>query len=278
MAQPISPPWRLAVFLLASTVGVLGLQLLHSAVSGVIPVAARPASLTAVLAGGLLVGHWWTFRLVEPRGWSYVGLGRSALSARAIGTGAAAGAAAIAVPAVILFAVGWLRLSPAETGSRIAAGTAALGLLLPASLWEELFVRGFAFAVLRERRGTYWAIGVTSLLFGGLHLMNQGATVLSVAVVTLAGVFLGLVLVRTGSLYAAWAAHLAWNVVLVIGLHAAVSGIELPMPGYRLMDSGPDWATGGQWGPEGGVFAAVGLAVMIWVMSRRQVRRLEDGA
>jgi len=273
--RAVSPPWRFAVFVLATAVGVLGLRLVQGVVSGFIPVALRPASFMVVIAGGLLIGHEWTFRLVEPRSWRWVGLGREALQGRMLVTGALLGAGAILVPSLVLISLGWLRFESAEPGSILSSATMALVVLIPASLWEELFVRGFAFAILRERWGTTAALLATSLTFGGLHLTNVGATPQSVAVVTLAGIFLGLVLVRTGSLYAAWAAHLAWNVVLVIGLHAAVSGIEMSAPSYRLVDAGPDWATGGAWGPEGGLLAAAGLVVATLIIYRRPRGRLE---
>ena len=77
------------------------------------------------------------------------------------------------------------------------------------------------------------------------------------------------------SLYAPWAAHLAWNAVLVTLLHAPVSGIVMRAPDYRVLDAGPDWATGGTWGPEGGWFAAFGLTAAIWFVYWRARRRTE---
>ena len=79
------------------------------------------------------------------------------------------------------------------------------------------------------------------------------------------------------SLYAAWAAHLAWNAVLVVFLHATVSGIVMASPDYQLVENGPDWATGGAWGPEGGVVAAAGLALATWYVIWRQARRRSEG-
>ena len=46
-------------------------------------------------------------------------------------------------------------------------------------------------------------------------------------------------------------------------------------PDYRVTDTGPDWATGGTWGPEGGVFAAAGLVIAMWYVFRRAPRRVE---
>ena len=273
----ITPPWRLAVFVLASAAGIIGLRLVHSFVSPWIPVPAREASFVTVMAGGMLIGHLWTFRVVDGRGWRFVGLGRESWRPSLLGIGAGLGAVAIAIPAASLLALGWLRIQPGTDGSSLGAAASSLAVLVPASLWEELLVRGYAFATVRERWGPAGAIVATSLLFGGLHFVNTGATLGAVAIVTLAGCFLGLILVRTGSLYAAWAAHLAWNVVLVVVMHTAVSGLAMDAPDYQIVDSGPDWATGGAWGPEGGVFAAVGIAIATWIIFRRPARRPEPG-
>jgi hypothetical protein len=83
--------------------------------------------------------------------------------------------------------------------------------------------------------------------------------------------FLGGVLVATRSLYAAWMAHFAWNWTMAVLFHTAVSGLPLESPGYRYVDAGPDWATGGPWGPEGGLPAALGMgAGMAYLFVRRR--------
>jgi hypothetical protein len=114
---------------------------------------------------------------------------------------------------------------------------------------------------------------VTSVAFGLLHLGNPGADAQSVIAVIIAGVFLGGILVATGSLYAAWMAHFAWNWVMAALLHTAVSGLPLAAPDYRIVDAGPDWATGGQWGPEGGAGAVVGMLVGLLYLYARWQRR-----
>ena len=265
-------PWRLVVFTLACAVGVLGLRIVLPLISGVLASATGYPFATYAyvwtLAGGLLIGHAWTFRLVEPRSWSYVGLGRDALRPRAIALGLLLGTLGIGVPSVALLAVHWLRLEPAPAGNSVTDALQTLAILAPAALGEELMLRGYFFAVLREAWGAGRALVVTSILFGLIHLQNAGANAQSVA---LAGIFLGAVLVTTGSLYAAWAAHLSWNFVQAAVLHAAVSGIGLAAPNYRVVDSGPDWATGGAWGPEGGLFAGVGMAMALFFLYRRRV-------
>ena len=277
----VTPPWRLAIFVLASSVGVLLMRALLPPVGALLGrltgVPLQTWAPTVMLAGGMLVAHAWTFRVVEPRGWRYVGLGRDALRPRLLAEGGALGVAAIGIPTTFLLLVGWLGVEPAAPGNSLGAAVSLLARLAPPALGEELMMRGFLFAVLCEWWGPWRAIVLTSILFGVLHLGNEGASAQSVALVTLAGIFLGRVLVVTRSLYATWMAHLGWNVTLAAVFHSAVSGIVFSAPGFRVVDAGPDWATGGGWGPEGGLFAGAGMALALLYLSRRE-RRLEPNA
>jgi hypothetical protein len=99
-----------------------------------------------------------------------------------------------------------------------------------------------------------------------LHLLNPDPTLLSTTMVALAGVFLATVRLMTGSLWAAGIAHLAWNLAQAVVLHAPVSGLPMPTPGYRLVDHGPAWLTGGEWGPEGGIAAAGGMLLATFLL------------
>ena len=148
---------------------------------------------------------------------------------------------------------------PAPPGSSLAAAARISAFLLPAALAEELVSRGYLLTAIRDGVGAWIAAAVTSLLFGLAHLVNPGVTVESFVNVTLAGLFLAAVRIVFDSLYAAWAAHAAWNWIMAVPFHAAVSGISFDAPDYRTISHGPAWATGGTWGPEGGVAAAVGM-------------------
>ncbi len=273
-AEKISPGWRFAVFVLASSVGFLASRVILP------PIAYRVELLTGVrlptyvltLSIGLLVGHWWTFRQVQPEGWRFVALGRDSLSWRAVAGGALLGAAAVGVPSLLLLGIGWLKVESMPAGSIGTTALLTLLLLVPAALWEELLTRGYVLALLRERFGARVAILATAVGFGLLHLENAGATAQSIALVTLAGIFLGTIVVAMRSLYAAWAAHVAWNFVMAGVMHTAVSGLGLGTPNYRTIDAGPDWATGGNWGPEAGLFAGAGMVLATYFLFRRGSR------
>jgi uncharacterized protein len=269
-------PWRLGLFLAALAATGVTFSLLQPALSiatSWLQVDSRILTFSELLA--LLGATWIMLRWIDRRTWSTVAMGRRAAAPRTLGFGAGAGSLAILVPCVVLLGIGWLVIVPGESGSVLATAAGLTVGLLVASLTEELLVRGYMFAVLRKAVGDIPTLVVSSTIFGALHLWNPGAGIFSIAMVTLAGFFLGGVLLVTESLYAAWMAHAAWNWVLAVLLHAPLSGISMASPGYRTVARGPDWATGGDWGPEGSVLAAISLAIATIYLVRRLVGRQE---
>ena len=267
--------WRI-VFFLAVSMGaiVAGATLVAPAIARLSAAAGLRVDATPlVLSLAFVAAHVATLKLVDRRPWDIVRLGRRAARPSALLVGVAAGALAIGVPTLALLGIGWLRVEPAEPGSWWVAAARVSLFLAPAALWEELAFRGYLFTVVEESAGRVAALLGTSVLFGGIHLANPGAGLRSTALVTLAGVFLGAVMLATRSLYAAWAAHWAFNWMQAVAFHSAVSGAGLPTPDYRVVDAGPDWATGGAWGPEGGAGAALGMAAGALLLFARRARR-----
>jgi membrane protease YdiL (CAAX protease family) len=211
-------------------------------------------------------------RAIDKRSWADVGLARSAASARTLIAGFAIGAVAITSVCALLALTGLLRFVPTSASGWIGAAVRITVVLLPSALAEELLCRGYLLTVVWERVGVRWAVLLTSLMFGLLHLTNPGATAESVALVTLAGIFLAGVRVVLNSLYAAWMAHLAWNWVMAVLFHAAVSGQRFESPEYQAITTQPAWLSGGGWGPEGGVFAGLGMISGIAYLYTRRRR------
>jgi membrane protease YdiL (CAAX protease family) len=145
----------------------------------------------------------------------------------------------------------------------IGGALTTLGLMSCASVTEELAFRGALFRVLEEKAGTYGALGVSGLMFGGLHLVNKDATVwgaLSIAVE--AGLMLGAAYAATRSLWLAIGIHFAWNTAEQGIFGTAESGAGTGTGGLLHASlTGPHILTGGSFGPEASIFALVVCSV-----------------
>jgi membrane protease YdiL (CAAX protease family) len=272
-------PWRILLFLAATyCCGLVASTFLAPIVAWLYGVSGlRVTSDGWVIVAALLGGHIVCVRYVDNRPWSDVWLDRNAARPALLARGFLLGSLAIAIPSLLLLSVGWLRILPSVDAPLLSAGVRVTMLLLPAALYEELATRGYIFAVLRDAIGWRTALLAMSIVFGLLHLRNPGASAESVGLVILAGVFLGVVVIATRSLYAAWMAHFAWNWTMAVLLHTAVSGLPLESPDYRVVDAGPDWITGGVWGPEGGAAGGLGmLGGLAYLYARRNRRRIPE--
>ena len=126
---------------------------------------------------------------------------------------------------------------------------------LGTAIAEEIVFRGVLFRITEEGLGTWPALAISALLFGGVHMMNKGATVWSsVAIAIEAGVLLGLAYHVTRSLPMVIGIHMAWNFTQGTIYGIPVSGTNAS--GFLVSNRpGPDWLSGGVFGAEASVVA-----------------------
>src|SRR6185437_145917 len=147
----------------------------------------------------------------------------------------------------------------------------ALAGSMLAAVGEELAFRGGAFRVLEDSLGTMGALAGSAALFGLLHAVNPGATVVSSAAIALeAGVLLGAAYALTRNLWLPIGIHLGWNFteggifgVSISGGAAAKGLFSVSLVGHTLL-------TGGQFGPEASIVAIVvclALAAVLLVLA-----------
>jgi membrane protease YdiL (CAAX protease family) len=223
----------------------------------------------------VVFGTWIMLRKVDRLSWSEVGLDRTAASPPVVARGVLLGALTIGVASLSLLATHMLSINATAPGSWWGEAGHSTIFFLPAAFFEELFIRGYVFMLLRRAAGWKFALIVTSIVFGLLHAANPNPDAEAILAVIVAGFFLGAILLATRSLYAAGAAHFAWNWVMAGALHIAVSGLPSNDPDYRVVDSGPDWLTGGKWGPEGGAAAVVAMFLVLFYLYGRYKRQME---
>jgi membrane protease YdiL (CAAX protease family) len=273
--RKLRAPWRILIFILVWVAVTLVAASLAQGLGSIVAIAGIRAILyywvdfIAVLTATFVSLRW-----VDGLDWKYVLLGRVASRPKLLTSGFVIGTAAIGIPCAVLLATNELRVVPAASGNWTVAAAQMALFLLPAAAAEELLMRGYIFAVLRETVGWKNTLVATSVVFGLLHLRNPGADPETITAVIVAGFFLGTILLVTESLFAAWMAHFAWNWTMAAGFHTAVSGLGVTAPNYHVVDAGPAWLTGGSWGPEGGVAAALGMFAFLFYLHARYRDRL----
>ncbi|MEV6880945.1 type II CAAX endopeptidase family protein [Streptomyces sp. NPDC051135] len=149
-----------------------------------------------------------------------------------------------------------------------------VGFMAGAAATEEVVYRGVLFRIIEEHIGTYLALGLTGLVFGLSHLLNEDATLWgAVAIAVEAGFMLAAAYAATRSLWLTIGVHFGWNFAAGGVFSTVVSGNG---DSEGLLDatmSGPKLLTGGDFGPEGSVYS-VGFGmlltlVFLWLAHRR---------
>lgn len=191
--------------------------------------------------------------------------------------GGASGAALVALPMAVLFALGvyepvlFRGASPALLGAGAVIGIAAI--------LEELTYRCLLFRLLERAWGTKWALVVQAVVFALQHLENVaqggiGDAVTMLISVTLVGLLWAAVFILTRNLWAVAANHAAWNfTILLSGL--PLSGIEdwRKVAPLESRFAGPDWLTGGMFGPESSLLVMASTTVAVVLLLRAARRR-----
>jgi hypothetical protein len=181
----------------------------------------------------------------------------------------------IALAFVIESSMGWVRwegwawqsLPAAQVVIGLASGLAMFAVV---GLTEETLSRGYHLQNLAEAIGLPRAWLLSSLIFAALHVFNPGFSLQAGIGLVLAGLFLATGWIRTGRLWLSIGLHLGWNFFEGTVFGFAVSGLDL----FRLMRhqvEGPQWATGGAFGPEAGAVVLPSLLLgtaLVWLYTR----------
>jgi hypothetical protein len=171
-----------------------------------------------------------------------------------------------------LYTIDWLGSAPAWRAG---------GHAIQAALIEETLVRAILFRLLWRAFGPVPAFIVSAAVFGVSHIVNPGATIVSVLCIALeAGIMLGALYALTGRLWVSFGVHAAWNFTQGYVFGATVSGGEAG-PALAHSVARPEASvllTGGSFGPEASLPAllvctgvGVGTLWLAWKRNRLNV-------
>ena len=135
---------------------------------------------------------------------------------------------------------------------------------------EEIFFRGILFRMINRRWNIWAALVISALIFGGLHIFNDNATLWSsIAIAIEAGSLLGAAYAYNKNLWLPIGIHWIWNYTQGNILGFPVSGEDNVTSIITPEISGPQWLTGGSFGAEASVISAViGLLISLWFIRK----------
>jgi membrane protease YdiL (CAAX protease family) len=144
------------------------------------------------------------------------------------------------------------------------------GLMVGVATTEELLFRGVLFRIVEGWLGTVGALVVTCLLFGALHLVNPGASIVgALALAIEAGLMLGAAYAATRTLWVPIGVHFAWNALIVGVFSTTASGANVTQGLLDAVTTGPEVLTGGAFGPEASIVSVLVCSVATVLFLRR---------
>lgn len=174
------------------------------------------------------------------------------------------GAVLIISPVLLLSIGGWIQWK--VNSFSFSTFLSVFSMLLLASLAEELLFRGFLFQRLIQAFGNWPAQVIIAILFLLTHVNNPNMTgilkTLACINIFIASIMFGIAYIKTASLAMPLGLHFMANFIQGPIFGFGVSGDKEPSLFLPILDSVPDWLSGGDFGIEASVF---GLCFVIFM-------------
>lgn len=243
---------------------------------------------------GIILGLMAVGRLVDRRKFTDYGFHLNRKWWADLGFGLGLGVVCMLFVFLVELVFGWIKitdlLKPGNTLPFVFGIGLALVNFLLVGIQEEVFSRGFLLRNLAESfkwRGISPKLAlligyfISSSIFGLMHLGNPNTSIISTINLVVAGLFLGLGFVLTGELAIPIGLHITWNFLQGNVFGFPVSGTKAGATFIAIEQGGPDWMTGGAFGPEAGVIGLLAIALgcwltVVWVKRTRGSVKLMD--
>jgi len=250
------------------------LFILAMGVPALIPIVALEYLLRSLFIFALFYGM---YRFVDKRSWNFAGLTIDKTWIKECVAGIVIAAGVMSLIFVTLWQTGGLEVT--GFGWERSGNTYWLIPLFVfffqmanVGFYEEVMARGylipniaegFSFGFISPQNATLIAILLSSSLFGLMHAGNPNASLTAILNIILAGIMLAVPYVITGRLALPIGLHFAWNFFQGGVFGFRVSGLEFRNSIIQIQQGGPDWWTGGAFGPEAGLIGILGILLIL---------------
>jgi membrane protease YdiL (CAAX protease family) len=222
----------------------------------------------------IIIAIWLTCRFIDRRRFSDTGVYFRKSWWIDFGFGLLLGMVLMTAIFLVEWGLGWVSINETfRTGgpeqSFLTAILITALFFISVGIAEELAFRGYFLLNVAEGFNSRWikpkaALIIswifTSVIFGFGHLGNPNATVVSSLNIALAGIFIGFAYVMTGRLAIPIGLHISWNLFQGNVFGFPVSGTtDWSTTFLAVQQGGPEFWTGGAFGPEGGFIGLLGF-------------------
>lgn len=221
----------------------------------------------AIVVAIITLGYVGFVRVVEKRPVTELSLKGAVAKTSA---GILLGATLISITIAVLALLGYYRVEGINPWRALIV---TLPVLTSSAYIEEILFRGVLLRLLEGWLGTWLALAISALLFGGVHLINPNATLWSAFAIAIeAGLLLGGAFLLTRRLWLAIGTHFAWNYFQGIVFGVAVSGNRIEGL-LNASISGPLLLSGGAFGAEASIIAVGVCGVASAVLIRKAIEK-----
>ncbi len=263
--------WRALIFLLTAII-LYYVSALLAELTKVVP----PQSLFFLFYLDVALATFLMSKFIDRRRFASVGLPYHGRITKEVLLGILIGAVMIGAVGSVEFLTGAVRLGPRHGVSlTLVLRNFGLSFLFFGffAAGEELLFRGYPYQALIEGMGEIGATIFMAVVFGVMHVFNPNAGIISIVNTMLAGVWLSIAYLKTRTLYFPFGLHFSWNFVQSFFLSLPVSGLLTNRTIFVPTDYGPDWLTGGKYGPEGGIgVTVVVLLAIVYLLVEKRIK------
>jgi Predicted metal-dependent membrane protease len=263
--------WRFAIFLISFVIAV---GFLSASVIALVPDLLQPGQdLTAtalivnsliMLVPALFIG-WLCGKYLEKLPFKELGASFSGLWFVNLLLGLVIGAVTLMIAVGLSMIFASTRFVSAEFATNdILYSLAVSGaVFFIGAAAEEALFRGYILQTFARSNLAWFAIILTALFFGIVHLGNPGAGPLSSLNTALAGIWFGVAYLKTRDLWFVTGLHFIWNWMQGSVFGIEVSGLTkiVTHPVLKEIETGPTWIGGGNYGLEGGIVTTIAIII-----------------
>jgi membrane protease YdiL (CAAX protease family) len=266
------PLIRIILAILFVGIGVVLIQVVINFLGSIFPDSNSMVGIFLTLLALLAVylAYYAYVRLVEKR--SLKELERTGALGE-LGLGILIGLGLFSLIIAVLWALGYYHIRGTNGWSVIVPAIVAN---VPSGFIQEIIFRGAIFRITKEWLGVWWALGISSILFGLIHVLSATATVQSVISITLeAGILLAAAYMLTDRLWLPIGIHVGWDFANdgIFGVGSLGTSGETIRGFLQANLTGPVLLSGGPAGVEASLVAAILVLAVSVYMIRKATRK-----